>query len=579
MDRQLTSAFCLFTITGILLHTITAFPFQVAAKEKTVELIGNNYEFAKDSEYEIDSDTPLPNARVDTPLGALSLDGDITKEYKYDGFAAYELAENTLFTLCYDYDDTLASAAETEQHLIDDNKKVVNSVKLDKRIKKGALLLQTSLDGENWVTQSSFTNISEDMTLDTADGINTAQLINGCWYRVIVAYETGKKTEGSFNIFDVFNNSASFTEKRKFAEVYRFFANYPAVEGSHPQNMHIYNTNEYTSKTKQNDYLGSEATDKNDPHKGWELGKFVLSGYTSVSGEDESIFQKTLGDRIELRFHLEQDITKLDGNDALTIIDDEKGYDGDTKLNQKPHDMGHGELIIWHKLPNGETKITAYANYLEALASPNADTSIVLYEEGDYEIHLDYGVKDSKKVGAPSYYRTSIRFQIVNGNVMGFLFDAANGRELFDTDRTENGFMIDNANSQSLNIHVTRKVLQRSTDGWTLDTRSNKAVSDGDAFKDEGLYEITWMSRRDGASQTNTKTLYVGSSETIEKYKNYMDHGTIEAITTAPPATTRRATTTTTRSTTAPKRTTPKKTDQTTTTTKTTTVETKKRTS
>ena len=531
-------------VAVLLAGLSSAMPFCAGAKEKKIDLIGQYFEFEKDSEYEVDTARSVKTTDKSQNLGTLTLDGDITKEYVHEGFPAYEISENEVFSLQYTYDDTFANAAETDEHLIEDGKKIINGVKLDSKIKKGAVILQTSLDGETWVTKTTFTDVADNVTFDEKNAINTAQLINGCWYRVIVAYETGKKHEGQFSIFDLFNSFDS-TEKKKYAEVYRIYANYPVVEGKHPKNEHIYKTSEYTSRTKKNDYVGNEPSNENDPHRGWELGKFVLSGYTSVTGESGNIYQKTLGDRIELKFHLSQDISMLDGKEYLIIEDDKNGYDGDPKLSQKPHDMGHGELIVWHKPPNGDAKITSYSNYLEALVSPNADTSIVLYEEGDYEVHLDYAVSNTKGIKKTCYYRTSFSFKIESGNVMGFLFDEKNGRELFKGDRTEYGFRIDNANSQSLNIHVERKILYKSADGWALDTRGNTAAAAGDTFEDVGMYEITWTSKSDPSGKINSKILYVGDSETIEKYKNFQKYGTIETPSTTTTVTTTQSTTTT----------------------------------
>ena len=77
--------------------------------------------------------------------------------------------------------------------------------------------------------------------------------------------------------------------------------------------------------------------------------------------------------------------------------------------------MRHGELIVKYTDETGQSRITEYSNYLEALASPGADTTIKLFEEGDYEIHLDYAIEDQDGINSTTYYRTSFSFKIRNG--------------------------------------------------------------------------------------------------------------------------------------------------------------------
>ena len=90
----------------------------------------------------------------------------------------------------------------------------------------------------------------------------------------------------------------------------------------------------------------NNAISENDPHFGWKLGEFYVNGYTRVT-EDKNgtpVFLKTVGDTVTLWFKLEQDITKLNGGETLSINDDANGHDEYFGIEKT--DMGRGTLII-----------------------------------------------------------------------------------------------------------------------------------------------------------------------------------------------------------------------------------------
>ena len=98
---------------------------------------------------------------------------------------------------------------------------------------------------------------------------------------------------------------------------------------------------------RNNGYSGENEIGEKDPHFGWELGRFSVSGYTRRSGDkDTPVFIRTIGDEITLQFNLEQDIDRLGDNDRLVIAEDKNGSDkyfGIEKTN-----FGRGALIIRH---------------------------------------------------------------------------------------------------------------------------------------------------------------------------------------------------------------------------------------
>lgn len=484
------------------------------AKEQEVDVARKVYEFGEKSEYEIDSSEPI--SKSDITLGNLSLKGDITNTYTQDGITAYEIANDTLFSLHFDYDESLKNADDSDWHLTDDNKKKINDIEIGDKIEYGAVLMQTSFDGKKWFTAATFTNISDDVDFNSENGINDIQLANGCYYRFIVVYKAEKMTNESKVLFV----DTSDYEYKKYAEVYEFYAGYKERPLETSGKKYYFNTMDYTQSTKKNDYVGNERIDAKDPHYGWELGSFCLSGYTD-NGDTSDIYLKTVGNRIRLSYELKQDITKLNDNDDLEIARDKKGSDG--TFQTKAHDMGRGELIIKYTDAEGKSRITEYSNYLEALASPGADTTIQLFEEGDYEIHLNYAITDKKGINSTSYYRTSFSFKIRNGNCMVYIFDATTGAELGNGSVTENGFRIDTAKSSYPKLTIRKEILNNTANGLVEDTRFNMAATDGSIYTDEGIYTVSAFNRFDEKLEPAVKTIYVGSNNILTAYTRHMN--------------------------------------------------------
>ena len=310
MGRILKRISCTLGIVMMLTVVSSVFPFVAEAKEQTVDINGQVYEFDKKSEYEIDSTLATSTTDKATTLGSLSIDGDISKNYTKDGFTAYEIANNTVFSISYKYNNNLKDASPMDWHITEDSKKEVNGISLDDKIKNGAVILQTSLDGNKWTTGTIITDISSNITFNQDNGINNIQLANGCYYRVIVAYELEKQLDDT-NVWII---DTSDYDYKKNAEVYQFYASYKDTN-TEPTGEKFYfyagaKNSAYTVKTKENNYAGSKTIDTKDPHYGWDLGYFCLSGYTD-KGDDDDVYLKKVGNKVKLTFHLDQNIKKL----------------------------------------------------------------------------------------------------------------------------------------------------------------------------------------------------------------------------------------------------------------------------
>lgn len=269
-----------------------------------------------------------------------------------------------------------------------------------------------------------------------------------------------------------------------------------------------------TGYAKQNTISGD------DKHFGWRLGRFFLTGFTRVTADEnqQPVFIKTLGDSVTLWFDLEQDIDALNGNAQLSLAADANGYDqqfGIPKTN-----FGRGTLIVRHTdYQNAKNEPAVYTDYLLAKGTTGANTRIVLHEEGDYEVALDYEVQDGELTHITSKfgnYRIFLRFSIRNGNCMVYPFDLLTGAELQNTSVAEAGFSLDLARSRYLDINVRRAVLVETANGVIEDERFNRPAKDGDRYTQEGIYTISVSNRYTGES--TTKTIFVGSQELLETY-------------------------------------------------------------
>lgn len=262
--------------------------------------------------------------------------------------------------------------------------------------------------------------------------------------------------------------------------------------------------------------------DKDDPHFGWELGKFNLTGHTRVTEEntDNPVFLKNVGDTLTLWFKLDQDIDRLDGVDGLTISEDANGYD--QYFGIKETNFKKGALIIRHSdYRNKDQEPVIYTDYLNSKAKKGSNTKVEIFEEGDYEVALDYEVERKTNflfITNAEYfnYRVFFKFSVRNGNCMVYPFDASTKEELPNNAITPNGFYLDLAKSRYLDIDIKREVLLNGEDGLTEDVRFNTVAKDGDKYLSEGIYTISVRNKYTG--QETQKKIYVGNDNLLKAY-------------------------------------------------------------
>lgn len=490
---------------------VCALPMLTFAESGKTEVMGTVYEFEKGSHYEFSEDSISQRTDAVNTYGTFFVDGDITTISEKSGVPSYEVAEGNL-TLYYNYGNALLNADEDTWHLVNDKSKKVAGVKLDANIMKGAIILQTSKDGKTWTEVETICNAFSDTPIRTSPIYSTTdmQLANGCYYRIIVVYELSVRTEnGKF----LFINTDKYDWK-KYAEVYEFYAGTNSDETAKIDPNQTYTLGSKVKVKNFDGYFGEKTIDENDIHYGWELGNFFVSGYTDKieNSSGNIVFLKNIGDRVTLWFKLNQDINCLNGIPNLSITNDTEGYDQYFETSRM--NFGRGALIIRHTdYNNTKSSPTIYTNYLEANASVGADTKVQLFEEGDYEVALDYEVTKDELIDKIGHYRIFFKFSVRNGNCMAYPIDVKTGSELTNSSMTENGFRLDLAKSRYLKINLKKEILKDSADGLIEDTRFNGPAQDGAEYTEEGIYTITTSNEYTG--QSTVKKIYVGENDLL----------------------------------------------------------------
>jgi len=499
----------------------------VYAAEEKHAIDGVVYELNSKSNYKFSAEDAIPADNADT-FGELSVLGDFQDITELNGIPAYCIEVGNA---AIEYTINLEKLNENAEgwHLTKDKTDEVNGINLDRKINRGVLILQSSLDGEKWTEEVIKTNVFTEKT-DLTEAFYTTkdlQQENGCYYRIIVAYEMRRKIEDKHVLFVDLDNY----EHKKVAEVYEFYVINEEMLDEDSTKATDTPRKELGSKVntgKDNGFAGEKELEVDDPHYGWDLGTFFVNGYTRETKDDDGrpVFLKNVGDQVTLWFNLQQDIGCLNDDENLTIAEDKNGYDEHFEIEKT--NFKHGALIVRYTDHEGKRHDPViYTNFLSASSRTGADTRVKLFEEGDYEVTLDYEIKNnSRQIGpisvAPSYtnYKIYFEFSIRNGNCMVYPVDMITGNELADGAITENGFCLDMAKSRYLTIDVTKDTLKRADNGTIkADTRFSRPAQDGEMYTDEGIYTFTVRNLyTDG--EPVTKTIYVGEDNILTALAN-----------------------------------------------------------
>lgn len=307
-------------------------------------------------------------------------------------------------------------------------------------------------------------------------------------------------------------------------QVYTFYAGYKEARKKPDPNIKKYSFSDFMKTELDSGYANEHTIEGNDPHNGWTLGHFVVSGFTQRNEDAEHTFLKTAGNQMLLEFHLDQDIYELNGNKNLVISDDANGQDPAFGVPKSKNGFGHGTMLVRFSDYTGHSRTQIYNDFLAANCSPGANTKVKLCEEGDYEVALDYEVHNKAK-SSYTNYKIAYNFRVRNGNCMIFAYDNDTNLELANNSVAQSGFNLNLADSHYLNINVKRDVYTQNENGYSLDTRSSKPgiEKDKEIYTDSGIHTITVSNPY--TNDTVEKTIYVGTDQVLVAYINPNNNG------------------------------------------------------
>ena len=496
----------------------------VYAAEIQKKIIGSTYELGEKDKYELSKAEP-----IDEVASMVKVSGDIAASSEEGGGISLAVNSGNLSMLVdlqprmelFEYADV------HEWHIVPEKGKVVDGIQLSQRIGSGAIVVQTSKDGQTWITTDKETDIfnkAETINNRSENGeplhafykATNVQLTNGCYYRIIVAYRLQREIDPSKVLFV---NVKNYEEKER-VEVYQFYAYDPSVNKTETLNTEdAYEFSDVWRVDDQNGFKNPVLIKSDDPHIDWSVGRFYVSGYTDVRMDgDVPVFLKVPGDRAALWFVLEQELDKCNGDTGIKVNYISSGSDiyfGTPTID----DFGRGALLIRRTDKQNKKERQIYTNYLEASATVGANTRVDLFEEGDYEVALDYQLHYDKPFvfGTTTTktltYRIFFKFKVRNGDNSAFLRDAESDQFITNANVAPHGFYIDLANSQYLAINMKREVLSESMDGLVEDTKFSGVAKEGRRYTEEGIYTVTVENPATGDSVT--KRVYVGERDIL----------------------------------------------------------------
>lgn len=503
----LTAFICFFQVAGTSAY----------AKEQTIAVKANVHVFDEKNDFCFTNSSVIDGMVSD--VGTLEIIGDIASGTSKMGKNPSYVVDGSKAVISYNMNQSLG-----EWYFTDVKDKTVDDFELENKILKGSIIVQTSLNGGDWVTCKEYSDVfgKNSEVLKEIYITNDVQLQNGCFYRIIIVYEQERIVEKK-KIGPIKKDEK---ERRRIAEVYDFFAESKdkgQVSSPSVSPKKIYGKKGEVStaiNTGNEGYCLSKGTsilEPDDPQYGWALGYFTINGYTSEVKDDEGnyVFLKNVGDQVTLWFTLEKDINDLLGDGRLSIAEDDNGEDID--FQTKKTNFKRGTLIIRHLDSEDVSKEPIiYTDYLAANASTGANTKVTLFEEGDYEVALDYEIKNEpRKIGpiaiVPKYtnYKIYFKFSIRNGNCMAYPFDIKSGSELRNGDISEDGFTIKLAGSRYNDVAIKYEVVVGEEGQKKFDTRKNMVAKDGATYSDEGVY--TFSVNNPYTDVSTIKTVYVGT--------------------------------------------------------------------
>lgn len=189
-------------VLGILFAILIVFNFWSASKNEAIaaaveSVPGQIYILTEEEDdYDCSKKTGVSSEKGIETYGKFFVQGDIASVEKKDELPSYKVNGVTL-ALVYEFDKKYLEDKKGEWQLIEEDAEEINGVELQDEMGKGVIVVQRSIDGKNWRTVSEYDNVFEKNSLEDGEIYSACdlELINGCYYRVLVAYGLRKMQE------------------------------------------------------------------------------------------------------------------------------------------------------------------------------------------------------------------------------------------------------------------------------------------------------------------------------------------------------------------------------------------------
>ena len=496
-------------------------PLSASAEKNEIYLSGKVYEYDASRSFKVSSFYYMDRTTELETLGKLSVEGDTTGSATSDNVAAFEVNGADSLTFTYDFNDSLYREGKFNWHIVEDSATEIDGMKLNSQVRSGAVMIETSPDRQCWSVAEAHTDIMRSASSgygSVSYTANSSQLLGGCYFRVIVAYQLEEQLdENFFWFFDI-----SDKDRKRVAEVYEFYAKssgtaIPAdVPEKDPDKLYV---GETVFAGYNNGYTGSQAITAGNVHYGFEIGRFSLDGYAEQQSDNTLV--KLPDQKVTLNFELlQKDLNALGGDRDLSIISDSLGIDNYFK--QSGQAFGKGALIIRRTNSSGALEDpVVIPDFLSNAAFSGGESPVYEFDEGDYECALDYRINENGFFYDDQYdYKTYFSFKVRNSGCGIWLLDSQSGESLDNAVSTENGFRLDSSVSEYLRMKISLSQWVEKENGYTETHIFDRAPIDGEVFEQEGIYTITAVNPTVDpiASQPVIKRIYVGTDEVLRAY-------------------------------------------------------------
>ena len=157
-------------------------------------------------------------------LGEVYLQGSIDEKSSFGDCTVYSTTSE--LSISYHYDGkTLQSDNKDEWNLFESDSKSLNGIDLQKKMKKGAAVIQCSIDGKDWDNVCIETDVfgKNKTILNDLYKIDEYDIRFGLYYRVFVGYRVGKRTKAQKKLKFITDDTYEYKE---IVEQYDFYVTY-----------------------------------------------------------------------------------------------------------------------------------------------------------------------------------------------------------------------------------------------------------------------------------------------------------------------------------------------------------------